>query len=76
MGFEMIKGTWPKVLRHCIKVKSNISQAFKEEVGSYSDKYDSCVQAGITVLDKSDSDTAEAHQLNRKIEQVCTKVDT
>ena len=47
-----------------------VLQALKEELNSYSDKYDSCIQAGLTVLDKSDPESADSHDINRKIEQV------
>ena len=49
---------------------SYFNQALKEEVESQSPKYDGCVQSGLSILDKCDPDSSDAHDLNRKVEQV------
>ena len=48
-------------------------KALKEEVVSQSAKYDSCVQSGLSILDKCDPDSKDAHDLNKNVEQVRTR---
>ena len=45
-------------------------RALQEEVTSQSDRFDACLQSGMTLLDRCDPQTSDAHGLNKQVQQV------